>query len=331
MVKAVWLSGTPGAYVLKSCISVPTPPKGMQSESPFDQEELAQVIRKIISDAKIGPKKVHIALPDAQVFTKVIDMPPLSEKELTSAITWEAEQYVPASLAEMTLSWTVLRQNAAQDAEKTMQVLLVAAPTALISRYQNIIKMAGLTAVSIETEIISTIRSVVLSAKAPTTLIVSVGSTNSTIAIVQDGILVFTYTVPLGGMGINRAIAVDFGFSLAQAEEYKKVYGISDKNLGAKIGHAIEPILISLLGEVKKALAFYNERYKTTSPIRQIVLSGGTANLPGMDLYFAHNLGIETLVANPWNSLGMQNIPQALQDTAAQFPVAVGLALKDNE
>lgn len=48
-------------------------------------------------------------------------------------------------------------------------------------------------------------------------------------------------------------------------------------------------------------------------------------------MYFAHNLGIETVVANPWNALHIQNMPQTLHDTAAQFPVAVGLALKDNE
>jgi len=330
MIKAVWLSGSMGSYVLKSCISVPTPPKGMQSESPFDQEEMAQILRKVYADAKISTKNVHIALPDGQVFTKVIDMPQLSDKELSSAITWEAEQYVPAALSEMTLSWNVLRQGVNLGSDKSMQVLLVAAPTALIKRYQNIVEMAGLKVVSIETEIISVIRSVIAQ-NAPSTLIVSIGAQNTTIAIIQEGTLVFTYTIPLGGTSINRAIAVDFGFSLQQAEEYKKVYGISDKNLGAKIGHAIEPILISLLSEVKKALAFYSEKYTTVSPIKQIILSGGTANLPGMDMYFAHNLGIESVVANPWNALKMQSIPQTLHDTAAQFPVAVGLALKENE
>jgi Tfp pilus assembly PilM family ATPase len=42
-VKAVELSADKNAFKLNACIVVPTPPKGMLSESPVDEEEMAQV------------------------------------------------------------------------------------------------------------------------------------------------------------------------------------------------------------------------------------------------------------------------------------------------
>ncbi len=331
LIKAVWLGGGGGQFSLKSCISFPSTVKGMSSESPFDQEEMAQILHKLVTDAKITTKSVHLALPDGQVYTKVIDMPPLSEKELASAINWEAEQYIPAPLETITLSWSVLRKDPQSTGQNAMQVLLVGAPTVMIQKYQHILKLAGLTIVSIETEIIAAIRSCLAVTNGSSVLLINIGAMSTTIAIVQNGIICFTYTVPIGGVGMSRAIAVDFGFSLAQAEEYKKIYGMADKNLGDKIGHAIEPILLSLLGEVKKALAFYNEKYKNTSPISQITLSGGSAKMPGIDLYFVQNLGIETITANPWQTHRIQGVPQQLQDNASQFGVVVGLAMKENE
>lgn len=329
LIKAAWLSGTPGQLALKSCISFPSSAKGMLSESPFDQEEMAQVLHKLVNDAKIATKSVHLALPDSQVFTKVIDMPPLSDKELASAINWEAEQYIPAPLETITLSWSILRRDVQNTGQNSTQVLLVGAPTLLIKKYQHILKLAGLSIVSIETEIIAAIRSCVIVSPTTSTLLLNIGAMGTTIAIVQNGIIVFTYTIPIGGVGMSRAIAVDFGFSLAQAEEYKKIYGIADKNLGAKIGHAVEPILLSLLGEIKKALAFYGEKYKNATPISQIVLSGGTAKMPGIDLFFVQNLSIETVTANPWQAQHIQGVPQQLQDNASQFGVVVGLAMKE--
>jgi type IV pilus assembly protein PilM len=213
-----------------------------------------------------------------------------------------------------------------------MQVLMVGAPTALIKKYQQIISMAGLTVNSMETELIATVRSLAGVANGetfPPSLIVNIGAVSTSIAIVRGGILVFTYSTQIGGAAINRAIATDFGLTSQQAEEYKKVYGISGKSLGGKIGQSTSPILMSIVSEVKKALAFYSQKYKDDLPIRQIVLSGGTAKLPGIEIFFAQNCEIETVMANPWKVLSSQKVPKEILDNASDYTIAVGLAMKD--
>jgi type IV pilus assembly protein PilM len=258
-------------------------------------------------------------------------MPVLSDKELSSAIYWEAEQYIPASLDSMKLDWTVLRRPKVVTPDQKMQVLLVAAPLQLIKRYQTVLELAGLTINAVETEILSVIRGIAASGNFPTSLIMHIGALTTNLSIVQNGTVVFTYIIPLGGLAINRAIAADFGFSPVQAEEYKKVYGLNDKNFGGKMTKAIEPILLSLLSEVKKAMTFYADKYRNESPISQVLLSGGSARLPGIDLFFAQNIGVETVTANPWKIQNVQGVPKELEVRGPEFSISLGLAMKDYE
>lgn len=330
-IKLVWLDGKKGAFILKAALISPAPAHGMMSESALDTEEMAQALAKSVKDAGVDTKLVNVALPENQVYTKVLEMPVISDRELASAIYWEAEQYIPVPLQNITLVWNVLkRPNTATDGDK-MQVLMVGAPTLLVNKYQKILQMAGFSVNSMETEILATLRSLVLDETFPTSLIVNIGAISTSFAIVRNGVMVFTYSMSIGGAAINRAIATDFGLTPQQAEEYKRVYGISQKSLGGKIGRATEPILNSILSEIKKSIAFYSQKYKDDSPIRQIILSGGTAKLPGIEIFFANNSGIETAIANPWKVLASQQMPKEILDNASDYTIAVGLAMKDYE
>jgi type IV pilus assembly protein PilM len=330
-IKLVWLDGKKGAFILKAASISPAPARGMMSESALDTEEMAQALAKAAKDAGVESRLVNVALPENQVYTKVLEMPVISDRELASAIYWEAEQYIPVPLQNITLVWNVLkRPNQAGQGDK-MQVLMVGAPILLVNKYQKILQMAGFTVNNMETEILSTIRSLVLDETFPTSLVVNIGAISTSFAIVRNGVMVFTYSMSIGGAAINRAIATDFGLTSQQAEEYKRVYGISQKNLGGKIGKATEPILNSILSEIKKSIAFYSQKYKDDSPIRQIILSGGTAKLPGIEIFFANNSGIETAIANPWKVLASQQMPKEILENASDYTIAVGLAMKDYE
>lgn len=325
--KAVWLSKSATGFTLDAALSAPTPVKGMLSEAPLDQEEMAGAIKSIIAGSHIKTKSANIALPENQVYTRVLEMPFLTEKELSSAIYFEAEQYIPVPLNTMTLDWHVLsKENSSQSAK--MQVLLVGAPTSLIQRYQKVLTLSGLMPHVVETEILSVVRALASVPNFPNSLVVHIGAVSTAIAIVKGGVVVFTYSIPTGGNAMSRAIASDFGFSITQAEEYKKTYGVSSSALSGKIGKAVFPVLSSLVTEIKKALAFYGEKYRGDQPIMQIILSGGSAKLPGIDAFFAQSCGIESVVASPWNIVGNQPIPKEILQNGSEYTVAIGLAMR---
>lgn len=332
-IKAVVLERGKAGFILSASITSPTTSKGMLSESPADEEDMAQAIKKALSDAGISTKSVNIALPDNQVYTKVVEMPYLSDRELASAIYWEAEQYIPIPLSNVTLSWNVIKRSQKPKLGEKMAVLMVGAPTLIIKKYQKVLNIAKISINALETEILSAVRALVFSIPQNTiipTIIISIGAVNTSLAIIMGKDLIFTYSLPVGGMAINRAISADFGLSQVQAEQYKSAYGISSSPLGQRIGRATEPIMASILTEVKKAVIYFSQKYKDQR-IEQIILSGGTARIPGIDKYFAQSSGIETVIANPWKVLANQNIPKEILSTGPDYSIAVGLALKDYE
>lgn len=330
-IKAVEIEQDKNSFKLSAAIVAPTPPKGMLSESPIDEEEMAQAIKKLVSDARISSKKVNIALPENQAYTKVVEMPFLSDRELASAIYWEAEQYIPIPLSSVSLAWNVINRKPA--ANQKMSVLMVGAPSVIVKKYQKVISQAGLSVSTMETEMLSAVRALTqgLPENSTTpTIIINIGSISTSLAIVIGPSLVFTYSLPLGGAAINRAISTDFGLSHAQAEGYQKAYGISNSPLGQRIGKSTEPIMSSILSEVKKAIIYYSQKYKD-SRIEQIVLSGTSAKIPGIDSYFANNSGIETVIANPWRSFSSNEIPKEISSNAPDYSIAVGLSLRGYE
>lgn len=325
-IKAIELERSGNIFSLLAAGSVPTPTK-TTSNAPIDLQSIAYTIKQLVKDAGIRSKTVNVALPESQVFTRVIEVPQLSQRELASAIQWEAEQYIPLPLDQVNLDFSILR-DAKDTGNGKMEVLLVAAPKALIERYMKILDMADLEPVVAETEIIASSRSLIRSV--PTlknVMIASIGAQTTDIAILQAGILSVTRSISAGGDALSRGVAQSLDFNPVQAEEYKKTYGLDKTMLEGKLVEAVKPIMDSVSTEMKRAIAYFESKRKTEK-VEALILSGGSAKLPGMVSYFAENLGIETLLANPWVGLRMEQRFGVLVPEGPLFHVAVGLSMR---
>lgn len=307
--------------------SIPTPPKALLAINPEDLEAIALVVKKLWKETGAKTKNVNIALPESQVFTRVIDVPELSERELSSAIKWEAEQYIPMPLDQVTVDFTILRQ-ARETGRNKMEVLLVASPKTLVEKYVTILEYADLTPVAVETEIIAASRALIrTTGSVKTVMIMSLGAQTTDIAILRNGIFSFTRSISSGGEALSRAVAQSFGFEISQAEEFKKTYGIEKDKLEGKLLSAVAPIMDTIIAEMKRAIAYYQERYKDEQ-IGVAIISGGTAKVPGMVVYMAEKLGLEVQLANPWIGMVRDHRFGVLDSEGPVFSVAVGLALR---
>lgn len=327
-IKVVELEKKGKTLKLKTLGTVNTPAGSPFSESDLDQKALANAIKQVIKEARISSRQVVTAFPESLIFSRVIEMPNMTDKELANAIQWEAEQYVPMPLNDVRLSHMVLKRG-----EKTekMKVFLVAAPLSLIERYLNILKFAGLTPLAFETEIVAIKRSLInREESSPTTLLTSIGASTTDLCIVDEGKISFTRSIGTGGVALARAISQELGFDMTQAEEYKKAYGILEDQLEGKIMQTIKPVLDVIVSEVEKAILYYQTHSPTTA-VKRIILTGGSAQLPGLIVYLAETLSLEVEVGNPWVNI---EVPENLQKTAeelvnqASYAVAVGLAMR---
>ncbi len=326
-IKLIELAREGDQVALVAAGSMPTPQKALTSSLQADTESLAVAIKQLIQSTGTKTRTVNLALPESKVFTRVIEVPQLSPRELTSAIKWEAEQYIPLPLDQVNVDFTVLQDGKNTQTNK-MEVLLVAAPKALVDKYVSIMELAELNAVSAETEIIATSRAVGRSLpNVRTVMIVSLGALSTDIAILRSGILMFTRSVSTGGEALTRAIAQNLDFNLTQAEEYKRAYGLQQDKLEGKIIAAAKPIMDTIIQEIKRAMAFYSEKYKEEH-VDTVILSGGTARLPGMVIYMAQALNCEVQLANPWVGIAKDARFNVLNTEGANFSIAVGLALR---
>ncbi len=326
-IKLVEIGRRKDEAVVLAAGSIPTPPKALTGVNPQDVEGVAMIVKKLWQETGAHTKNVNIALPESQVFTRVIDVPSLSERELTSAIKWEAEQYIPMPLDQVTVDFSVLRDSKDTGTNK-MEVLLVASPKTLVEKYVTILEYAELTPVAVETEIIAASRALIrTTTSVRTVMVVSLGAQTTDLAIVRGGILAFTRSMSSGGEALSRAVAQSFGFEISQAEEFKKTYGIEKDKLEGKIAAAVAPIMDTITAEIKRAVAFYQEKYKDEH-IGVVILSGGTAKVPGMVVSMAESLGIEVQLANPWIGLSREARFSVLDPEGPVFSVAVGLALR---
>ncbi len=71
--------------------------------------KLVHIIKQIMSEARISGKSVIAALPTFSVFSSILSLPMMPQKDLAQAVRWEAKKFVPMPLDEMILDWKLLK------------------------------------------------------------------------------------------------------------------------------------------------------------------------------------------------------------------------------
>lgn len=330
-IKVVALSHEGGQFKLISLGNIPCPQPGMISDSTLDLEAVANSIKKLMAAAKIDQKEVIAALPESKVFTRVIDdLPYLTDNELASAIRYASEEFIPMPLADVNLNWQVLSRSDGSKGAKTV-VFVIATPKNAVNKYIKVLNLAGLRPKALETEIIAVTRSLVGNNPfSPSTLIIQLGATTTDFATVSKGLIWLTRSISTGGMAFTRTLAQQLNFEIPQAEEYKKVYGLSEDQLEGKVFEALRPIADIIAGEAKRIIQAFQTKY-VQNPIKRVVISGGGAKMPSLVVYLANNLGLEVQEADPWYLITKDKLlVNKLTQDAPSYSVAVGLALRED-
>ncbi len=330
-IKVVSLISDKGQYRLNTLGAIPTPQPGMVSEQESDLEALADAVKKLLATAKIDTKEVVVALPESKVFTRVIDdLPYLTDQELQSAIRYAAEEFIPMPLSDVNLNWQVLARSDGKNKNARTIVLVIASPKNAVNKYIKVLSMAGLKAKALETDIIAATRSLVSrNPFSPDTLIIQLGATTTDFAAVSQGLIWLTRSISTGGIALTRQLAQQFNFEALQAEEYKKVYGLSQDQMEGKVLEALKPLVDIIVQEGRRIIQAFDSKYPQNQ-IKRVVLSGGGAKTPGMVIYLANVLGLEVQEADPWYGIIKDNSMAAKLALEAPFySVAVGLALRE--
>lgn len=282
--------------------------------------QMAGVLKSLLQKAGVTARRCVISFPNSAVFSSVIQLPKMSEKEMASAVEFEAKKYVPLSLAEIDLSWTPIGDNnASPDGQK---ILLTAVPKQITHNYMKVFALAGLSPEIGEIEALALIRSLIGNASI-NCVIIDIGSRSTGLNIIENGFLRLSRNLNIGGDTITDKIAQSLNISQFRAEQFKKDFGVSSATF---IPDTIKPVLNLIKNEVKQLLTIYQSQ---NIRVEKILLVGGGANLPGIAGFF-EDLKVAVELGNPLKAVAYnQNLEPVLKRSALSLPIAIGLALRN--
>jgi type IV pilus assembly protein PilM len=114
-----------------------------------------------------------------------------------------------------------------------------------------------------------------------------------------------------------------------QAEEYKKAYGLDSSVLEGKVAQALIPSFGQIVEQIQKTINFYLQK-NPNEVIKRLILSGGTALMPGITTFLTQKLGLETVIGDPFAQfIKDKNFPQELVGKGTRFATAAGLAMRE--
>jgi len=287
-------------------------------------EKLVETIGNLISDHKLPTTDVRLSLPESIISTKIINMPRLSDAELSSAIGWQAEQYIPIPPEELTLEYKVLYRPEKADNNEQMRVLLIGTRKTLVDKFIMVFNYLGIEPTLLETQILSVVRSLHFETIDPTTLIVHMGANTTTLAVVHQGELAFVFNHMSGSQTLTKTLQSAVGLDADQAEQYKRQYGLDPSQFQGKVQTALLPAVKVLTDAMQKAIRFFINQNPTAN-VQRVLLSGGGVQLPGIVPHLANILGTEVMLATPF-AASTGNIPES---NHAAMGVCMGLLTRE--
>lgn len=316
-------------------------------------KKLAQVVVEMFDAAGVSTDAVVAALPNSIVFSTVITLPTMPEKDIEKAIHFAARDVVPADINEMFLGWSRIGElphmddgqtsnaraesevNAAQKetagmpsisatlSNKNVPIFITAAPKNIVERYTQLMVEAKLDLVALEVETFPLVRSL-LTGETDSAIICDIGDRATTYHLIDHGTPRISHTIDYGGLDITKVIAAATGSTLSQANAHKVEYGL--------LPTAPEPIKQAIKQAVSKLTAqaerlFDMHRDNTGQAITKTVLIGGGAKLKGLADVWSEALGHRAAIGNPWRGLTYPpQLEPRLKELGPTFGVAVGLA-----
>lgn len=324
--------------------------KSSLSLSQINEESVAKIAiitHEMLRRSGVSATATVAALPNLSVFSTVISLPEMNERDLEKAVILAAKNYVPTPLKDVVLGWTVMKEPAKtitlsekegeddkgkphhQLAHKNSEVFLTAASKDLVQNYSAVIERLNLNLVALEIESFPISRSLLGSSKEPV-LLVDIGDLSTNFSIVDNGYLRINQSTDVGGDAITKTIATKLNISEDEAEQRKCQLGLGQDGADNGLAAAAKIVIKDII-ERSVNLRRIFERKSNRSVTRTILIGGG-ANLKNIVKYWEEVSGLPTEVGNPWRGIKVAPVlSNKLLAIGPSFAVAVGLALREFE
>lgn len=305
-----------------------------------DPDALAEALKAFFKKHKLPRQGVRLGIASNRIGVRTFDLPGVEdEKQLHNAVRFRAQEALPIPLEEAVVDYHVLSDTVNDEGVRVRRVLLVVAYRELVDRYVAACRKAGIKLAGIDLEGFAALRALSGGdeAQANAALVVaSVGHDRSTLAVSNGSICEFTRVIEWGGQNLSVAIARVLDMTPSQAEPIKHSVSLLEPaeawealtgEQAVKVREAIQNELQVFSRELISSLQFYQGQPGSLG-IGEIVLSGGTAQLPGIDVELGRMIGVQVRVGDPLSRVRRGKKISADQQFGS-LAVAIGLGIEE--
>jgi len=316
-------------YQLVNIGTEPLPPEAIVDGAIMDSGAVIDAIQRLFTSQKIKTNEVATSVSGNAVIVKKISLPQMSTEELAESIHWEAEQYIPFDIQDVSLDYEVIDGGGSGG---NMDVLLVAVKKDKISDYTSAISQAGRSPLVVDVDVFALQNCYEINYgidPGRVVALLNIGASIMNINIVKGATSIFNRDIAVGGNQYTDAIQKELNLSFDQAEALKKgarVEGAAPENLHPIIQAVSENIAL----EIQKTFDFFRAT-SSEDRIDRIFLSGGTAKIQGLRDLLAERFEAGVEILNPFNSVTYNPRdfdPEFINEMGPSAAIAVGLAAR---
>jgi type IV pilus assembly protein PilM len=304
-----------------------------------DPDALAQALKRFFTQHRLPRRSIRLGVATNRIGVRMLEVPVMEDsKQLANAIRFRAQEVLPIPLAEAVLDHIVIG-DALVDGEPHHRVLLVFAHRDLIDGYVDACNRAGLRLLGIDFDAFALLRALAddpgeAEERGAALIAVSIGHERTIFAVSDGKVCDFARVLEWGGASLDQAIARALEIEPEAAEQLKQVLtlngeleveGLSSVQVEAARA-AIRQELQLLARELVSSLQFYQSRPGSLD-IGDMLLTGGGAQLDGIDSELGRQLGVPVRLGDPLQRVKLgKDVPHP---ASPSLTIAVGLGIED--
>lgn len=328
-IKLAEMTVNAGGAVLENFAVIPSPQQAITNGEITDSLLVAESIRSAFRENGFKQKLACVGLSGTAVIIKKISIPRVDPKKLKEQIQYEAAQYLPFDVSQVTIEHHVLSFTSSPE---NLDVLVVAAQNEYILNYLSSVTQAGLKPgiLDVNSLALANIFEMNYGKTSEPVALFNFGSNITNFLVLFQGEVIFSRDIPVGGFHFTNEISKNMGITFDEAESLKISQSAEQKEVPEETRTFMNIALDYVTEEIRNSIDFYTATAQGHL-ISKAYFTGGASLTAGLIDHLVDVLKVPfepfnpTLIIKP----GTKKIsPLYLQQITPFCSIACGLAAR---
>ncbi len=294
-------------------------------EKSLSAELLGEHLRAVSQAMEVKTRLVAMTTNVNEALVRHVEMPRMPIEDMRLILKHNSRNYLQQDLSNYVFDCHFLPPGAEAAKSQKQKILVAGGKKQLVDDYVGGARSAGLVADHIVPGLIGPVNAFEMAMPEvfanEVVALVDIGFRSSSICILQQGELILSRVVTIGGDRMTGAISEAMSISYAEAEGIKV-------GMAGEVQSTLEAVLVPLGRELRASIDFFE--HQQDRPVSAVFMTGGSTRSEFVLQVLQQELMIETRVWNATSFLKLELPPQQtaeIEHVGPQLAVAVGAAV----